>query len=129
MRVIIDLTIKHDRRKDMRKIIEIVAGEKTDVLPFGIDLNEHQISRIWTVYDEEKMWEWKKFDAYTGERIPRPASLEEVELRHHEGVFLEDQIHDWNIRRGNLLDYYSRVVGTGKKIKILIEYDKKKVSA
>jgi hypothetical protein len=113
---------------NMRKLIEIVAGELIDLLPHGIDLNEQTIIRIWTVYDEERMWTWKKFDTQTGEQLKRPSSLEEVELRHHEGVFLEDQIHDWNIRRGNLLDYYSRVVGRSERVKILIEYKEKEIA-
>ncbi|PLS19055.1 hypothetical protein CVD28_01225 [Bacillus sp. M6-12] len=109
----------------MRKIIEIISGQKIDLLPSGIDLDKHEIVRLWTVYDEERMWTWKKFDTQTGERLERPSSLEEVELKHHEGIFLEDRIHDWNIRQGNLLDYYSRVVGQNEEVKILIEYKEK----
>lgn len=108
----------------MRKIIEIVAGEKTDLLPFGIDLDKYKIERIWTVYDEGRMWTWQKFNPHTGEPVTF-TELEEVPLRHHEGVFLEDYVHDWNIRQGNLLDYYSRVTARFEKVKILIEYKEK----
>lgn len=105
----------------MRKIIEIVAGEKTNLLPFGIDLDKHKIVRVWTVYDEERMWTWQKYDPQTGEPVTFN-DLENVPLRQHEGVFLEDYVHDWSIRQGNLFDYYSRVTERFEKVKILIEY-------
>lgn len=108
----------------MRKIIELVAGEKTDLLPFGIDLEKHKINRVWTLYDLERMWTWSKFHPMTGEPVTY-TDIEEVPLRHHEGVFLEDYVHDWNIRKGNLFDYYSRVTERYEKVKILIEYMEK----
>lgn len=107
---------------NVRKIIEIVAGEMVDLLPHGIDLKKHKITRIWTVFDEERLWNWVKYDPYTGEKVTIK-NIEDLHLKHHEGVFLEDYVHDWNIRSKEYLYYYSRVVRQGEKVKILIEYD------
>lgn len=104
----------------MRKIIEIVAGYGIDVSK-DIDLNKIKIDKLWTLYDEDRMWECNKFNPYTGEKIER-GNLEVINLQHHEGVFLEDLIHDWKVRNGKL-DYYSRTVIQGGKVKILIEYE------
>ncbi|WCK57211.1 hypothetical protein PP175_28905 (plasmid) [Aneurinibacillus sp. Ricciae_BoGa-3] len=108
----------------MRKMIEIVVGELIDLLSFGIDVDKHQIERLWTVYDEEKMWDCNKFNPFTGAKIER-GDLEALHLKHHEGVFIEDRVHDWQIRRDKTLDYYSRVVGKGSTISILLEYKDK----
>lgn len=105
-----------------RKIIEIVTGRGID-LSKELDLNRIDIRKLWTVYDEKRIWGYSKFNTQTGEPVK---CLEDLTIRHHEGVFLEDRIHDWNIRNGRL-DYFSRVVGTGEKIKILIEYEDIKV--
>lgn len=110
----------------MRKIIEIVAGEKTDLRPFGIDLDKHKIERVWTVFDEERMWNWQKFDHQTGEPVTFD-DLDTLPLRHHEGIFLEDYVHDWNVRQDNLFDYYSRVTARFENVKILIEYSEREV--
>lgn len=109
----------------MRKLIEIIAGHNLQLSEFGINENTHCINRIWTVYDEDRMWNWCKFDHKTGEKIAPPETLEDVQLRHREGVFIEDRVHDWNIRKGNQLDFYSRVVRQGQTVKILIEYEEK----
>lgn len=102
----------------MRKIIKIIAGRGLDLSKY-IDLTKIKINRLWTVYDEEQMWESSKFNTQTGELV---TTLEDLTLQHHKGVFLEDKIHDWDIRNGKL-DYCSRVVEIGAEIKILIEYD------
>ena len=102
----------------MRKIIPIIAGYQID-LSSHIDLNKIKINRIWTLYDEEIMWNSCKINPQTGEPIE---ALEDLVLKNHEGVFLEDYIHDWNIKNG-ILYYYSRVVEKGESIKILIEYE------
>lgn len=105
----------------MRKIIEIVAGRNIDLTPHGIDLSVHTIERLWTVYDLEKLFSWCKFDPMTGKPVVF-TDIEDVPLRHREGIFLEDRIHDWNVHADNLLDYYSRVTKQGEPVKILIEY-------
>ena len=102
----------------MRKIITIIAGRGVDISK-DIDLTKIKINRIWTVYDEKAMWNSSKFNTQTGLPVK---TLEDITLQHHKGVFLEDHIHDWNIRNDKL-DYFSRVVEIGHEIKILIEYD------
>jgi len=102
----------------MRKIIPIIAGRQIDISSH-IDLSKIKINHLWTLYDEQKMWDSCKFNPQTGEPVK---TLEDLYLQHHEGVFIEDWVHDWNIRNGKL-DYYSRVVGQGESVKILIEYE------
>lgn len=92
----------------MRKIIEITSGIRNDISK-DIDLSKIKIRRLWTIYDE---------DAILGSDLP----LEDIVLKHNEGVFLEDRTHDWQITKNGLY-FYSRVVETGIRIKILIEYD------
>ena len=67
------------------------------------------------------MWKSCKFNINTGSPVK---TLEDIYLQHHKGVFLEDKLHDWNIRN-NKLDYYSRVVEQGSNVKILIEYEER----
>lgn len=102
----------------MRKILNILAGRQLDVSD-QIDLNKIKIDRLWTVYDEQAMWNSSKFNTQTGEPVK---TLEDLTLKHHEGVFIEDHIHDWDITNGKL-NYCSRVVERGEPIKILIEYE------
>ena len=102
----------------MRKIIPIIAGYQID-LSSHIDLNKIKINRLWTLYNEEMMWNYCRFNPQTGEPVK---TLDDLILRHHEGVFIEDYIHDWSIKNGRL-NYYSRVVEQGESIKILIEYE------
>jgi hypothetical protein len=102
----------------MRKIIDIIAGRQID-LSEHVDLSKIKINHLWTVYSEEMMWDSCKFNPYTGQPVK---TLDDLVLQHHKGVFIEDIIHDWTIRNGKL-DYYSRVVGQGEPVKILIEYE------
>jgi hypothetical protein len=102
----------------MRKIIEIVASRGIDLRP-NIDLDKVKINRMWTVYDEQIMWDSCKFNPETGKKVE---SLDDLYLQHRKGVFIEDKIHDWNIYNGRL-NYGSRLVEQGEKVKILIEYE------
>jgi len=102
----------------MRKIIPIIAGYQLD-LSSHIDLSKIKITSLWTLYDEKLMWESCKYNPMTGEPVE---TLDDLVLKHHEGVFIEDYGHDWNVKKGKL-NYYSRVVGQGDSIKILIEYE------
>lgn len=106
----------------MKKILNIIAGESVDLKANDIDLDIVNIQRIWTLYDEKLMWDSCKFNPFTGKKVK---SLDDLHLQHHKGVFLEDVVHDWRIRKDNLLDYYSRVVNQGDCVKILIEYEYK----
>ena len=102
----------------MRKIIPIIAGYQLD-LSSHIDLSKIKIKSLWTLYDEKTMWDSCKFNPMTGEPVE---TLDDLVLRHNQGVFIEDYGHDWNVKKGKL-NYYSRVVGQGDSIKILIEYE------
>lgn len=107
----------------MRKILEIVATKGNDISN-QIDLASIEIQRLWTIYDEKRLWNsYPKFDKNTGEKLQyKNITIDELELIHHQGIFLEDKIHDWNIHN-NKLDFYSRVVEQDEKVKILIEYE------
>jgi len=102
----------------MRKIIPIIAGYQLD-LSSHIDLSKIKITSLWTLYDEKLMWDSCKFNPMTGKPVE---TLDDLALQHFKGVFIEDYIHDWSIKNGKL-NYYSRVVGQGENVKILIEYE------
>lgn len=70
------------------------------------------------------MWgSYPKFDAQTGKELKNNViTLDDLRLEQFEGIFLEDKIHDWNVVNGKL-NYYSRIVGQGDKVKILIDYE------
>lgn len=79
------------------------------------------IKRIWTLYDEKQVVENAPFNPFTGNEVTSP--LDAV-LEHHKGVFLEDYVHDWNIRNDEL-HMYSRATGLHKPITLLIELNEK----
>lgn len=96
-----------------RVVLEIVAGDLT-----LLEESYADPVRIWTIYDEEEMFEYVIGGSDSG-------SLEDLEIKHLRGVFLEDRVHDWKIVSrdgGEYLHYYSRVVATGSRVKILVEY-------
>lgn len=99
----------------MKKILDIVAGYRIDLLNYGIDLNKHSIKRLWTIYDEDELKRWRN------NSLLDSSDVDNIELKHFEGVFLEEAIHDWMIDKG-LLNYYSRVVPQMQRTKIIIEY-------
>lgn len=104
---------------------KIIRGVEVDsFIPMSeIGVDEKSIKRIWTILDEEKMFDPDKINPYTGEKIenPVPRTLENPYLRHGYTVFLEDKVHDWNIY-DNKFKYYTRIAGKGKKCDLLIEY-------
>lgn len=105
----------------MRKIIEIKVGRNISLSDYG--LLDSTIKRIWTIYDEEEMWNYCQFNPDNGMKVDRN-NLETLKPFHHHGVFIEDKVHDWNVdNKNNLLHYGSRVVEQGSMIKILVEYD------
>ena len=109
----------------MRKILEIISTRGYDVNK-QIDLSTIKIQKLWTIYDEKQLWDsYYKFNPYTGEKLEhKEITIDDLELKHHNGVFLEDKLHDWSIS-DNKLNYYSRVVKQDEKVKILIEYEVK----
>jgi len=107
----------------LRKILDIIAEYQFD-LSDQIDLNKINIIRLWTITNEEQMWQlYPKFNTQTGEKIEyEELTLDDLNLQHFEGIFLEDKIHDWNVVGGKL-NYYSRIVEQHAKVRILIEYE------
>lgn len=104
----------------MKKIAEIKAGRNIDLTSLG--LIAEKISKIWTIYDEDEMWNYCKFNPITGVEVVK-GDLNTLQPFHLHGVFLEDYVHDWNIdKKNNLLHFYSRVVRQGETINILVEY-------
>lgn len=102
----------------LKKIIEIKAGRNIDLTPYGLIATK--INRIWTIYDEEEMWNYCKFNPETGIEVDRN-NIDSLKPFHHHGVFLEDKLHDWNVnKKENLLHYGSRVVEQGENIKFLL---------
>ena len=96
-------------------MIEIVAGELT-----YLEEEFANLVRVWTIYDEVEMFE-NTVSGCEG----AADRLDDLAIRHLRGVFLEDRVHDWKIVERDgvyYLHYYSRVVATGSRVKILLEY-------
>ncbi|HHT7008501.1 TPA: hypothetical protein ACTZ3A_001040 [Bacillus cereus] len=92
-----------------RIILDIQVGGTLDLNIYNIEGKD--IKRIWSVYDEQMMWESCKINPLTGEPVEK---LEE-------GVFIEDYVHDYKILKGNILHYYTRIARKGEEMKILVE--------
>lgn len=108
----------------MKKIIEIKAGRNIKLSDYG--LFAPNISTLWTIYDEEEMWNHYQYNPDNGLKVDR-SNLESLKPSHHHGVFFEEKIHDWDIDyKENLLHYYSRVTEQGEMVKILIVYEEMK---
>ena len=109
----------------MKKIIEIKAGRNIKLNDYGI-IGIPQIIALWTVYNEEQMWNHYQYNPDNGLKVDRN-NLESLKLSHNNGVFFEERLHDWDIDcENNLLHYYSRVVQQGENVKILIDYEEMK---
>ena len=113
--------------KMAKKIIEIKAGRNIKLNEYGV-LGIPQINRLWTIYDEDEMWNHYQYNPDNGLKVDRN-NMDSLKPSHNHGVFLEDKVHDWDIDyKNNLLHYYSRVVEQGETIKILIDYEDMKCS-
>ncbi|HFJ9376476.1 hypothetical protein [Bacillus toyonensis] len=102
--------------KMKRVILDIQVGGTLDLNTYNIEGKD--IKRIWSVFDEQMMWDSCKFNPLTGKPVER---LEDLHLKHREGVFIEDYVHDYKILKGNILHYYTRIAQKGEQMKILIE--------
>lgn len=108
----------------MKKIINIKAGRNIKLSDYGLIAVD--INKIWTIYDEDEMWDYCKFNPDNGMKVERD-NLESLKPFHHHGVFLEQKLHDWNVdEKENLLHYGSRIVEQGKNVKVLVEYEQMK---
>ena len=105
----------------MRKIIEVISNSSNKI---DLDLSKYTIKKVWTIYDNDLLWNsYNKFNPITGEKLEHKneISIDDLILIHRNGVFLEEQGHDWRID-GDNFRYYSRIVGNNEKVKVLIEY-------
>lgn len=109
----------------MKKIIEIQAGRNIRLVDYEI-AGIPKINFLWTVYDEEQMWNHYKYNPDNGLKVERN-NLESLKPVHGHGSFFEERVHDWDIDYdNNFLHYYSRVSEQGEKVKILIDYEEMK---
>lgn len=111
----------------MKKIIEIKAGRNIRLNEYGFSCVP-KINALWTIYDQEEMWDHYQYNPDNGLKVDR-GNLDSLKLSHHNGVFLEERVHDWDVDyKNNLLHYYSRNMRQGENVKILIEYEEMKCS-
>lgn len=105
----------------MQRIIvrDFINGESKSLKEMGLE--NINIEKCWTIYDEEKMWDYTKFNPYTGQPIIKGVDLDGLILSHNEGVFIEDPIHDWYVS-GDSFKYYSRFISLGNPATILLEF-------
>lgn len=103
----------------MNKRIRIsgLNASTIDISEFPELQERMNIKTVWTLYDENEVIENAPFNPFTGNKVER---AEDTVLEHNKGVFIEDYVHDWNIK-GNEFHIYSRVVGSNKSIELIIE--------
>lgn len=112
----------------MRKILTVEVGVFNDITK-EIDLTNYKINKIWTICNKELLWKCGSYDPYTGKLLNyKNKTLEDLTLKHRIGVFLEDEMHDWNIcfkENKTLLFYATRIVEKNEKVEIILELEKK----
>lgn len=109
----------------MKKIIEIKAQRDIKLIDFGFS-GIPKINMLWTIYDEEEMWNHYKYNPDNGLKVDKN-NLDSLKPSHNHGAFLEEYVHDWDIDLSkNMLHYYSRIVDPGENVKILIDYEEMK---
>lgn len=100
-----------------RILFEMLNCQQKPLSEIKEGLTHQDIKRVWTVYDEDKIWSTYKFNPYTGKPIE---TLDDLVLSHLDGAVIEDYIHDWNIQYDSF-HMYSRFYKKDSKIKVLIE--------
>jgi len=111
------------KEKRYKRIIvrDFINGDSKSFNEIGL-LDNTIIGRVWTLYDEDRMWTKYKFNAFTGQPINRETDLNDLILVHHEGVFLEDIMHDWTQRK-NVFRFFGHSGSKGDKHDLLIEFE------
>lgn len=100
----------------MRKIVTMENGKTFPLSDIGVSTRK-DILRVWTLYDKNMVLDNGVFSVTTGQPV---TGLENANLQHLNGVFIEDYVHDWNIRN-NQFHIYSRTTKVGDKITLIIE--------
>lgn len=100
----------------MRKVVSTENGKTIPLTILGVS-SRKDILRVWTLYDEMALLSNGAFNTTTGQPV---TGLENANLQHLNGVFIEDYVHDWNIRN-NQFHIYSRTTKVGDKITLIIE--------
>lgn len=103
----------------MRKIVTMKNGETTPLSTIGIS-GKSDILRVWSIYDERQVLAEGVYNTDTGDKV---VGLENANLRHLYGAFLEDYVHDWNIKNDQFY-IYSRVAKIGEQMTLVIELTK-----
>lgn len=109
-------------KKWKRKIVRCIPNVSFKTLS-EMGLENCKIERVWTILDEGRMLEGDKFDPYTGEKIESPIkkTLDNATLHHGVTAFVEDKMHDWNVK-GDIFKYYTRIAKEGEECDLLVEY-------
>lgn len=95
-----------------RKLIEVLVGGYFNLNSKNIDGSK--IKRVWSVYDENTI----------NILNSNEKSLEEIPLKHNQGVFLEDKVHDWDVTKDNMFRYYTRIAEPNELMKVILEVEK-----
>ena len=103
----------------MKRFVEIKVGKNIKLTDLGIKATK--IHKVWTIYDEDQMWEDQQL-VRSGDVCKD--DIEHIIPQHFKGAFFEEFIHDWDYDpEQGLFHYYSKLIGAGKIVKVLIEYD------
>lgn len=83
----------------MIHILQLAGSPSSTKLP--AELAGHRIFQVWTLYGAQT--------------LEQAQAMVAVPLRHNQGAFIEDYVHDWNMQGDRLVTpdktfrYYSRV--------------------
>lgn len=103
-----------------RTMFKVMKGETVNLK--DLNINPDGIESLWTVYDEDAMWENCRPDengitAAKGE-------LEHLMPSHHKGAFFEERIHDWDVdKETGELEYYGIAWNDDECIVLVISDD------
>lgn len=109
--------MKSPRKEPFRRIIVSKIANVSQIPIEELPFEGKKIQRIWTILDENLLRSGIKEETHPYYQ----AKLDEIPLRHGVNVFLEDPLHDWQIRNG-VFCYYSRIVEKGQQVDLLVEY-------
>lgn len=90
-------------KKQRRTMFKVTKGEVVNLR--NLNINPGGIKSLWTVYDEDSMWENCRPDENGITAIK--GDLEHLMPTHYKGAFFEEYIHDWDVdKETGELKYY-----------------------